>query len=375
MRHIYLDYNATTPIHPAVADAILPFLREHFGNPSSTHWYGRQTRKAVDKARAQVAALLRCEPDEIIFTSGGSESDNLAIAGYAMRHRARGNHLITSQIEHPAVLETCRRLEEQGFEVSYLPVDDWGRVSVQELSRQLRPTTILISIMQANNEVGTIQPVADIAAVAHERGIALHCDAAQAAGKLPVEAPALGADLIALAGHKFYAPKGVGALYVKRGIELQPLILGAGHERGRRAGTENVLEIVGLGQACEVVGSEMPARAPEMKRRRDRLEQLLRSQLPGIRINGHPDQRLPNTLSVSFPGIPANALIAELEDVACSPGAACHSDKVTLSHVLEAMRVPPEQAMGTLRFSLGYQTSDADIHDAAAGIVAAAAKF
>ncbi|MGB5106927.1 MAG: selenide, water dikinase SelD [Candidatus Zixiibacteriota bacterium] len=370
MDHIYLDYNATTPIHPEVAEAMAPFLRDHFGNPSSSHWFGVQTRKAVETARARVAAMLSCNSDEIIFTSGGSESDNFAIAGYVLKNRSRGNHIVTSQIEHPAVLEICRYLEGQGFQVTYLSVDGTGMVDVEKLRRALRPTTILVSIMQANNEVGTIQPVKEIAEICHERGVAFHTDAAQAVGKIPVTIAATGADLITIAGHKLYAPKGIGALYVRRGIELQKLIHGAAHEQNLRAGTENVLEIVGLGKACEVVGREMAKQAPVMARLRDLLENELESRLPQCQINGDRARRLPNTLSVSFPGIEANAIISELEEVACSPGAACHSDKVMMSHVLEAMQVPVEYAMGTIRFSVGYMTTEAEIRVAADAIEA-----
>jgi cysteine desulfurase len=370
MGHIYLDYNATTPIHPAVSDAMQPFLRDHFGNPSSSHWFGLQARKAVDEARAQVAFLLQCSPEEIIFTSGGSESDNFAIAGYARKHRSRGNHIITSQVEHPAVLEICRVLETEGFEITYLPVNQLGRVRIQELENKLRPTTILVSIMQANNEVGTVQPIAEIASRVHERNIVVHTDAAQAVGKIPVDVPSLDADMITIAGHKLYAPKGIGALYVRRGIELQQLIVGAGHELGRRAGTENVIGIVGLGAACQIVGREMANRVPEMKRLRDLLERELLERLPQIRINAHETDRLPNTLSISFANLEANRLIAELQDIACSPGAACHSDKVSMSHVLEAMHVPVEYAMGTIRFSLGYGTSEPDVQNAIEIIVA-----
>ncbi len=364
MNHIYLDYNATTPIHPEVAEAMMPFLRDHFGNPSSSHWFGVQTRLAVETARKQVAALLECQPDEIIFTSGGSESDNFAIAGYALKHRARGNHIITSQIEHPAVLEICRYLERQGFQVTYLPVDSTGMVSADEVRRALRPTTILISIMQANNEVGTLQPVKEIAAIAHEHGIVLHTDAAQAVGKVPVTVTALDADMITIAGHKLYAPKGIGALYVRRGIELQKLIHGAAHEQNLRAGTENVLEIVGLGKACEVVARDLDKQTPAMLRLRNLLESELERRIPACQVNGDRVARLPNTLSVSFPGIEANTIIAELEQVACSPGAACHSEQVMMSHVLEAMHVPVEYAMGTIRFSVGYMTSEAEIQEA-----------
>jgi len=376
MRPIYLDYNATTPIHPSVANAMLPHLREGFGNPSSSHRFGLLARTTVDAARAQVAALLKCAPEEVIFTSGGSESDNFAIAGYARKHRSRGNHIITSQVEHPAVLEICRVLETEGFEITYLPVDETGQVRIEELKTRLRSTTILISIMQANNEVGTIQPISEVAALARERNIVVHTDSAQAIGKIPVDVLSLGADMITVAGHKFYAPKGIGALYVRRGIELQPLIVGAGHERGRRAGTENVLGIVGLGAACALVAGEMSNRVPELQRLRDLLEAELLKRLPQIRINGHPTERLPNTLSVSFPGIEANRIVSVLSDtVACSPGAACHSDKVSLSHVLEAMKVPVEYAMGTIRFSLGYATTDADIRHAVEAIQNAIARL
>ena len=368
MDHIYLDYNATTPIHPEVAEAMIPFLRSHFGNPSSSHWFGVQTRMAVETARAQIAALLGCNSDEIIFTSGGSESDNFAIAGYALRHRGRGNHIITSQIEHPAVLEICRYLAQQGFEITYLPVDSAGLIDTGEFRRAIRPTTILASIMQANNEVGTLQPVKEISAICRERGIVLHTDAAQAVGKVLVTIADTGADMITIAGHKLYAPKGIGALYVRRGIELQKLIHGAAHEQNLRAGTENVLEIVGLGKACEVVGREMAKQAPIMARLRDRLETELESRIPQCQINGDRIARLPNTLSVSFPGIEANTIISELEEVACSPGAACHSDKVMMSHVLEAMQVPVEYAMGTIRFSVGYMTTEAEIVAAADAI-------
>lgn len=364
MDHIYLDYNATTPIHPEVAEAMIPFLRSHFGNPSSSHWFGVQTRKAVETARSQVAALLGCQIDEIIFTSGGSESDNFAVAGFALKNRAKGNHVITSQIEHPAVLEICRYLEGQGFEVSYLPVDSTGLVGVDEVRRAIRPTTILLSIMQANNEVGTIQPIKEIAAICHEHRIFVHTDAAQAVGKMPVTVEATGADMITIAGHKLYAPKGIGALYVRRGIELQKMIHGAAHEQNLRAGTENVLEIVGLGKACEVVGRELSRQAPLMRNLRDRLESQLTERLPQCRVNGNLELRLPNTLSISFPGIEANTIISELEQVACSPGAACHSDKVMMSHVLEAMHVPVEYAMGTIRFSTGYMTTETEIDEA-----------
>jgi cysteine desulfurase len=367
--HIYLDYNATTPIHPEVVEAMIPYLREHFGNPSSAHWYGAQTRKAVENARAQVATMLKCHVDEVIFTSGGSESNNFAIKGYALKHRGKGNHIITSQVEHPAVIEVCEYLETVGFDVTYLPVDEYGLTDIGDIQGAIRPGTILISIMQANNEVGTIQPIAEIAALAHKNGIVMHTDAAQAVGKIPVDCTALGVDMISIAGHKLYAPKGIGALYIRRGIQLQKFMHGAAHEQNLRAGTENVLEIVGLGKACEIVARDLERNNRHSRQLRDMLQQAIVASIPSCRINGHPEKRLPNTLSVSFPGIEANTIIAELEQVACSPGAACHSDKVIMSHVLEAMSVPVEYAMGTIRFSTGAMTTELEIKKAVEAIV------
>lgn len=370
MKPIYLDYNATTPIHPEVAETMLPFLREGFGNPSSSHYFGAFTRKAIERARAQVAAMLKCDPDEVIFTSGGSEANNLAIKGYALSHRDRGNHIVTSQIEHPAVLEVCGHLEGLGFAVTYLPVDSEGLISLAEFEQALRPETILITIMQANNEVGTLQPITEIARLAQERGITVHTDSAQAVGKVPVDIPTLGVDLLSVAGHKFYAPKGVGALYRKRGIELQKQMHGADHEQNLRAGTENVLEVVGLGKACELVTQEQEQVYAHCLSLRDKLESQLLAELPAAAVNGHRTKRLPNTLSISFPGIEADTILSELEGVACSAGAACHSDQVRMSHVLEAMGVPVEQAMGTLRLSVGSMTTEAEIDSAAEQIFA-----
>jgi cysteine desulfurase NifS/selenium donor protein len=370
MKPIYLDYNATTPIHPEVAEAMLPFLREGFGNPSSSHTFGVFTRKAIEKARAQVAGMLKCNLDEVVFTSGGSEANNLAIKGFVQANSQRGNHIITSQIEHPAVLEVCGYLESQGYRVTYLPVDSDGLLSVEEVREAIKPETILISIMQANNEVGTLQPLAEIVALAHERGIVVHTDSAQAVGKVAVDIPTLGADMLSIAGHKFYAPKGVGALYRRRGTVLEKQLHGADHEQNLRAGTENVLELVGLGQACELVTRRQAEFAEHARLLRDRLESKLIAELPSAVVNGHPEKRLPNTLSISFPGIVADTILSELTDVACSAGAACHSDQVHMSHVLEAMKVPEEQAMGTLRLSVGYATTEAEIDAAAERIVA-----
>jgi cysteine desulfurase NifS/selenium donor protein len=369
MDPIYLDYNATTPLHPEVAAAMRPYLNQHFGNPSSSHKYGAITRRAVEQARAQVATMLKCEVDEIIFTSGGSEANNLAISGYAFKHRSRGNHIITSRIEHPAVLEVCRYLEPLGFQITYLPVDSDGVLSVSDVEKAIRPDTILITIMQANNEVGTLQPVAEITSLANQRGIVVHTDSAQAVGKVPVDIPSLGVDMLSIAGHKFYAPKGVGALYLRRGVVLQRLIHGAAHEQNLRAGTENVLEIVGLGKACELVVRDLEHTCSHTKKLRDRLESELESRLPDARVNGHREKRLPNTLSISFPGIEADSIMSALDRVACSAGAACHSDQVQMSHVLEAMEVPADVAMGTLRFSTGSMTTEAEIETAIDEIV------
>lgn len=371
MKPIYLDYNATTPIHPEAADAMMPYLRHEFGNPSSFHWYGARARKAVESARSTVANLLGCAVEEVIFTSGGSEANNFAIKGYALAHRDRGNHIITSQIEHPAVLEVCRYLESQGFKTTYLPVDNSGMVSPDDVERAIRTETILITIMLANNEVGTIEPLSRIAVLAKAKGIIVHTDAAQAAGKIPIDVRELGVDMLSIAGHKLYAPKGVGARYLRRGIELESLIHGAAHERGRRAGTENVLEIVGLGKACEIAAGDCEKNQRHLAHMRDQLQRGIAGHFPSCRVNGHPELRLPNTLSISFPGLRAQEILAALTNVACSAGAACHSDKVVVSHVLEAMKVPEEYAMGTIRLSTGRMTTEEEI-DSAVGWIAKA---
>jgi len=364
MKPIYLDYNATTPVDRAVADAMTPYLVDEFGNPSSSHPYGLRTRSAIEKARQQVADMLGCLPEEIIFTSGGTESNNYAIRGYVSEHRNRGNHIITSQIEHPAVLQVCEYLEKHGFDVTYLSVDRNGMIDLDEFEREIRPETILVTIMLANNEVGTIQPISEIAEIISGRNIALHTDAAQAIGKIPVGVNDLGVDLLSIAGHKLYAPKGIGALYARSGVNLEKFMLGADHESDRRAGTENVLEVSGLGKACELVKSNLNNYADNMLKTRDRMEKLLIEAFPNAVVNGHPEKRLPNTLSISFPGIEANQIISEATGVAVSAGAACHSDMVEMSHVLEAMGLPEGTAMGTLRISTGRTTSDDDIKQA-----------
>lgn len=373
---IYLDYNGTTPHDPEVIAAMRPFLENSFGNPSSAHWYGIGPRRAVETARAQVAALLHCDPDEILFTSGGTESNNHALKSTAALMKQKGNHLITSRIEHPAVLNVCRFLESRGFRVTYVPVDRTGIVRVADVAAAIRPETILISIMHANNETGSIQPVAEIGELAASKGIVLHTDAAQSAGKIPVDAGALQVSLLSLAGHKIYAPKGIGVLYIKKPLKLEPICHGAGQESGRRAGTENVLEIVGLGKACEIASRQLDHNMAHMKMLRDRLYKGISAETDQVRLNGHPEQRLPNTLNVSFYGLEANRILEEIGlEVAASAGAACHSDTVEISHVLEAMQVPEDWAKGTIRFSVGRMTTIPDIDRAVAVVTAAVKKL
>ena len=361
MKPIYLDYNATTPLDPAVVAVMRPYLEEHFGNPSSTHWYGVQTKKAVETARKQVAALLNCDADEIIFTSGGSESNNYAIKGAAFARREQGNHIITCAIEHPAVYEVCQHLEQHGFQVTYLPVDEFGVIDPDALHKAISPQTILITIMHANNEVGTIQPLAEIVNIAKAYDILVHTDAAQSVGKIVTDVKTLGVDLLTVAGHKLYAPKGIGALYIRQGVALEKLMHGADHEQNLRAGTENVLEIVGLGKACEVAKQRLEKNMRHMQKLRDQLYAGLKKRFPSALLNGHPKRRLPNTLSLSFPNIEANTLLDELEGVAASAGAACHSDSIDVSPTLLAMGVPIEYAMGAIRFSTGRFTTEGEI--------------
>ncbi|HNQ24083.1 MAG TPA: selenide, water dikinase SelD [Phycisphaerae bacterium] len=369
MEPIYLDYNATTPLDPAVIEAMRPYLETHFGNPSSSHVYGVRTKQAVEGARQQVAELLGARPEEIIFTSGGSESNNLALRGVAQALRSTGNHIVTSAIEHPAVTEVCHYLEQQGFRVTVLPMDETGLVAAEAVEKAITPATILVTIMHANNEVGTIQPIRAIADVAHRHGVLVHTDAAQSVGKIPTVVDELGVDLLSVAGHKLYAPKGVGALYVRTGVALEKLLFGADHERGWRAGTENVLEIVGLGKACALARERLPQRAAHAKRLRDQLHAGIRAALPEVRLNGHPEQRLPNTLSLSFPGIEARAILSESTEVAASAGAACHADQVIMSPTLQAMNVPVEYAMGTIRFSTGAFLTEAEVDRAVEAVV------
>jgi cysteine desulfurase len=359
---IYLDFNASTPIAREVAAAIRPLLESHYGNPSSTHWAGPPAHAALAAARGQVAALLGCTPEEIVFTSGGSEANNLAIKGAFFAARGGANHIITTRVEHPATLQPCRFLERFGAEVTYLGVDGTGRVDADDVRRAITPRTVLVSIMHANNEVGTIQPIEEIARIARERDVLVHTDAAQTVGKIPTRADDLGVDLLSVVGHKFYGPKGVGALYVRRGVVLEPLIHGAQHERGRRAGTESVLLATGLGAACALAMSD--DHSQRARKLRDRLWTKLRDAFgDAVVLNGHPSLRLPTTLNVSFVGRIGADILARLDGVAASTGAACHSGSVELSPVLAAMGVPLEVGMGAIRFSVGRGTTEAEIDD------------
>ena len=362
-QRIYLDYNASTPIDPAVAAAMKPFLDDHYGNPSSGHWAADTAKTALETARGQVAALLGCQSDEIVFTSGGSEANNLALKGTFFALRDKGDHIITTQIEHPAIIEPCRFLERLGARVTYLPVDGTGRIDPDDLRRAITPRTILVSIMQANNEVGTVQPIEDCAWMAHEHGVLFHTDAAQSVGKIPTGVNELGVDLLSIAGHKVYAPKGVGALFVRRGISLEPLIHGAGHESGRRAGTESALLAVGLGKACELAHDLAPM--DRIRALRDHFWQSLQKKFGNrVTINGHPTHRLPNSLNVSFVGQIGAEILERLEGVAASTGSACHSGRIELSPVLKAMSIAPEVGMGAVRFSLGRTTTRDEIDTA-----------
>lgn len=369
---VYLDHNATTPISAEVVEAMLPYLREHFGNPSSQHIYGRAARLALRKAREQVAELLGCAPDEVLFTSGGTEANNLAIRGAisALKGSSR-DRLVTSNVEHPAVVQPLAKLAEQGHQVQHLPVDELGRVRLVDAARAIDEETALVTVMHANNETGTLQPIRDISSLAAKAGALLHTDAAQSVGKVRVDVEELGVDLLSLAGHKLYAPKGVGALYIRRGVQVAPLILGAGHERGVRPGTENVASIVGLGQAAEIARREMADRAPRVRALRDLLWELLASSIDGLKLNGHPDKRLANTLNIRFPGVSGDRLLARAPEVAASTGSACHAGEMSASAVILAMGVAPAEALGSVRLSLGCATSEAEVRRAASALVAA----
>jgi cysteine desulfurase len=372
---VYMDHHATTPVDPRVFEAMVPWFIEKFGNAASrSHSFGWEAAEAVKKARKQVAALIGAAPDEIVFTSGATESDNLAIKGVAESLRARGNHIITAATEHRAVLDSCKRLEQSGFEVTYLPVDRHGRVDPEAVRLAHGGQTILVSVMLANNEIGTIQPIAEIGRIAHEHGALLHTDAVQAAGKLAIHVDEMNIDLLSLSAHKMYGPKGVGALYVRRRntpVALTPLLDGGGHEGGLRSGTLNVPGIVGFGAACRIAMEEMAAENERLRRLRDKLEEQLRAGLDAIQVNGHPTERLPNNLNVSFGYVDGEALLVALSDVAVSTGSACTSAKHEPSHVLRAMGVSEELAQGSLRFGLGRCNTEEEVAYVAGRVIEA----
>ncbi|MDV2682828.1 cysteine desulfurase family protein [Alkalihalophilus lindianensis] len=361
MKQVYVDYNASTPIAPEVREAMVPFLESHFGNPSALHAEGANAKKAVQHARDQVASLLNCTDHEIIFTSGGSESNNHVLKGVFESYSHRGNHIITTKIEHPAVMNPCKYLEWHGARITYVGVDQHGRVDLNEIKAAITEDTILISVMHANNEVGTIQPIAEIGKLAKEHNIFFHTDASQSVGKVPIDVNELQIDFLTIAGHKLYAPKGVGALFIRDGLEIEPLVHGADHENGRRAGTENVIFAVGLGKACELAGATM-GENEQIQALRDFFWEQLQAQFnERISLNGHLDERLPNTLNVNFIGQVGQDVLAKLPQVAASTGSACHAGEVTLSPVLAAMGVDPEVGKGAIRFSLGKYTTKEEI--------------
>lgn len=360
---IYLDFNATTPVAPEVAAAMQPYFQEEFGNPASGYPHGWRALEAVIHARRQVAQTLGAAPEEIVFTGGATEANNMVIKGVAWHFRA--GQIITTAIEHPAVLGPCRWLESQGFEITVLPVDGQGRVDPEDVRQALSPRTILVSVMHANNETGVIQPVAEIGALTREAGVLLHTDAAQSVGKIPVDVNALGVDFLTVAGHKVYAPKGVGALYIREGSALTPLLHGGGQEGGRRSGTENVPYIVGLGEACRLVQERLSADQAHFQGLRDRLHARLKGGCSGLVLNGHTGERLPNTLNISFPGLSGRTILSGIWDLEASVGAACHGDEEHPSPVLSAMGVPPEVALGAVRLSLGRTTTEAEVDEAA----------
>jgi cysteine desulfurase len=364
---IYLDYNATTPIDPRVVEAMLPYLTTHFGNPSSAHFYAQAPHTAIETARERVASLLSCTPSEIIFTSGGSESDTLAIRGAALAEPRRGKHIITQVTEHPAVLTICRALTRlHGFRVTYLPVDASGRVKPADVEAAIDDQTTLVSIMHANNETGTVQPIVEIAEIAHRHGALMHTDASQSVGKIATDVAALGVDLLTVAGHKLYAPKGVGALYVRRGVQLEPINAGGGQEKGLRAGTENVAAIVALGAACEVAAHHLSQEQVRLAALRDLLLQRLSESLPDmLHLNGHPTERLPNTLNVSIEGVIGEEVLAGTPGIAAATGSACHAGSTSPSGVLLAMGVERARALGALRLTLGRWSTSEEVEQAA----------
>ena len=362
-RKIYLDHNATTPVYPEVLEAMLPFYKEGFGNASSIHSFGREAKVALEESREKISKLLNADPLEIYFTSGGTESDNLAVKGIAWANRKKGNHIITSKIEHHAILESCKYLEREGFEVTYLPVDKYGLVAPDELKKNIKKETILVSIMHANNEVGTIEPIPELSKIARENGVYFHTDAVQSTGKIKIDVNSLGVDLLSLSAHKFYGPKGVGAIYIKRGVRLTPLAHGGHHEKARRAGTENVPGIVGLAKALEIANRDMEKEDKRLKNLSERFFEKITEQIPDVYLNGHPELRIPNTLNLSFKGVEGESIILslDLKGIAVASGSACTSGTLEPSHVLSAMGVPPDLAQSSLRFSFGRSNTIDDI--------------
>jgi cysteine desulfurase len=362
MKRIYLDYAATTPTHPDVIDAMLPHFSDSFGNPSSIYSYGQEAKGAVEKAREQVATLIGARDEEIVFTSGGTEADNFAIEGAALAKPER-NHIITSTIEHHAVIETCRFLERRGFKVTYLPVDKDGLVNPTDVRNTITDKTSLISIMHANNEIGIIQPIKELAAIAREAGVYIHTDAVQTAGQIPVNVDDLGVDMLSISAHKLYGPKGIGALYIKKGTKLVPFMHGGGQERNRRGGTENVPGIVGFGKATEIAREVMTEETERQTQLRDRLINNILEQIDGVRLNGHPTNRLPNNVNVSIDYVEGESMLLnlDLENICASTGSACSSSSLEASHVLLALGLPHEQAHSSLRFTVGKWTTDEDV--------------
>ena len=374
-RSVYLDHNASTPVHPEVLQAMLPYFSERFGNPSSVHGFGREAREGLETAREQIAGFLRVSKDEIVFTSGGTESDNLGIKGIAAARRS--GHIVTSQIEHHAVLRTCEMLETQGFTVTYLPVDEYGMVRPEDLERAIRPDTILVSLMHANSEVGTLQPMSEIGRITRGHGVPLHVDAVQTFGKVPIDVDAFGIDLLSFSGHKIYGPKGVAGLYVRKGTKMAAVQHGGDHERRRRAGTENVAGLVGFGKAVEVRGREMAGEAARLTGLRDRLWEGIRTRVDEVRLNGHPTLRLPGTCNMCFRNVESESIVLglDLKGIATSAGSACTSGSVEPSYVLVAMGLPLDWAMGSVRCSLGRSTTAEDIDYVVDSVVPLAAKL
>jgi cysteine desulfurase len=369
-RFIYLDHNATTPIDPGAVNAMLSVMEQEFGNPSSPYFIGVRAKDKIEEAREEVGSLLGCTAEEITFTSGGSESNNAVLKGLIDFRNPRDFHIITTAVEHPAILNPVLYLAELGVDVTILPVDSSGRMDPDEIRRAIKPHTVLISIMLANNETGTLQPVKEISTIAKDHGIPLHTDAAQGVGKIPVDVNELGVDFLTVAGHKLYGPKGVGALFIRKGHHITPLIHGGGQERGRRAGTENIILCVGLGAACKIARGRLGEDFKKTKALRDRLQEMLFHELDGLVLNGHPVERLPNTLNISVPGIEGRKILEGLPNILASTGAACHESTVTLSHVLYAMGVPPEVGMGALRFTVGRSNTTEQIEEAGGSIIA-----